>query len=65
LQNEKSYGNYVFIDFFISAQIKPVKFFIMAQHLNQGFMGNNYILSPGYPMPDRSFKVGLSWMLFN
>jgi hypothetical protein len=62
---EKNYGNYVFIDFFISAQIKPVKFFIMAQHLNQGFMGSNYILAPNYPMPDRSFKVGLSWMLFN
>ncbi|HKC68391.1 MAG TPA: putative porin [Bacteroidia bacterium] len=65
LQNEKSYGNYVFIDFFISAQIKPVKFFLMAQHLNQGFMGNNYILTPNYPMPDRSFKAGLCWMLFN
>ena len=65
LQNDKSYGNYVFIDFFISAQIKPVKFFIMAQHLNQGFMGSNYILTPGYPMPDRSFKAGLCWMLFN
>jgi hypothetical protein len=65
LQNEKSYGNYVFIDFFISAQIKPVKFFIMAQHINQGFMGYNYILTPNYPMPDRSFKAGLSWMLFN
>lgn len=65
LQNEKNYGNYVFIDFFINAQIKPVKFFIMAQHLNQGFMGNNYILTHNYPMPDRSFKAGLCWMLFN
>ncbi|HTA62324.1 MAG TPA: putative porin [Bacteroidia bacterium] len=65
LQNDKKYGDYVFIDFFISAQIKPVKFFIMAQHINQGFMGNNYILTPGYPMPDRSYKVGFSWMLFN
>ena len=65
LQNDKKEGNYWFIDFFISAQIKPVKFFLMAQHLNQGFMGNNYILSPGYPMPDRSFKAGLCWMLFN
>lgn len=65
LQNDKNYGNYVFIDFFINAQIKPVKFFIMAQHLNQGFMGSNYILTPNYPMPDRSFKAGLVWMLFN
>ena len=65
LQNDKNYGNYVFIDFFISAQIKPVKFFVMAQHVNQGFMGGNYILTPNYPMPDRSIKAGLIWMLFD
>jgi hypothetical protein len=65
LQNDRSYGNYVFIDFFISAQIKPVKFFVMAQHVNQGFMGGNYILTPNYPMPDRSIKAGLIWMLFD
>ena len=65
LQNDKSYGNYIFIDFFISAEIKPVKFFIMAQHINQGFMSTNYILTPGYPMPDRSIKLGLSWLLFD
>ncbi|HEX7413665.1 MAG TPA: putative porin, partial [Bacteroidia bacterium] len=65
LQNDKSYGDYVFIDFFISAEIYPVRFFILAQHLNQGFMGGNYILTPNYPMPDRSFKVGFTWLLFN
>ena len=65
LQNDKSYGNYVFIDFFLSAQIKPVKFFVMAQHVNQGLMGANYILTPNYPMPDRSIKAGLIWMLFD
>ena len=65
LQNEKNYGNYVFIDFFLSAEIKPVKFFVMAQHINQGLMGANYILTPGYPMPDRSIKAGLVWMLFD
>jgi hypothetical protein len=65
LQNDKNYGNYVFIDFFLSAQIKPVKFFVMAQHVNQGLMGANYILTPNYPMPDRSIKAGLIWMLFD
>ncbi|MHB8260166.1 MAG: putative porin [Bacteroidia bacterium] len=65
LQNDKYYGDYVFIDFFISAEIYPVRFFILATHLNQGFMGGNYILTPNYPMPDRSFKFGLTWLLFN
>ena len=68
LQNETTCGNYVFIDFFISAEIYPVRFFIMAQHVNQGLMGNwngNYSLTPNYPMPDRSIKLGLTWLLFN
>ena len=68
LQNETTCGNYVFIDFFISAEIYPVRFFIMAQHVNQGLMGKwdgNYTLTPNYPMPDRSIKCGLTWLLFN
>ena len=68
LQNQTTCGNYVFVDFFISAEIYPVRFFIMAQHINQGIMGNwtgNYTLTPNYPMPDRSIKFGLTWLLFN
>ena len=65
LQNEKNYGNYVFIDAFINFEIHPVKIFIMASHINQGLMGGGYVLTPGYPMPDRSIKFGLIWMLFN
>jgi hypothetical protein len=65
LQNVKNYGNYVFIDAFINFEIHPVKFFIMGSHINQGLMGANYVLTPNYPMPDRSIKFGLIWMLFN
>jgi len=28
-------------------------------------MGGNYTLTPNYPMPDRSIKAGLTWLLFN
>jgi len=65
LQNVKNYGNYVFIDAFINFEIHPVKIFIMASHVNQGLMGGGYVLTPNYPMPDRSIKLGLIWMLFN
>lgn len=64
LQNNKDYGSYVFIDVFINAQIDRFRFFIMAQHANQGLMGS-YMLAPNYPMPDRSFKAGLVWMFFD
>ncbi|MBS1647749.1 MAG: hypothetical protein JST67_10450 [Bacteroidetes bacterium] len=65
LQNNTYCGNYLFVDVFVNFAIGPVKFFVLAQHINQGFMATNYILAPNYPMPDRAFKVGLIWNLFN
>ena len=65
LQETTTYGNYVFADIFINAQIDRFRFFLMVQHVNQGLMGGNYILCPNYPMPERSFKAGLSWMFFD
>ncbi len=65
LQDKKDYGDYVFVDVFLNAQIDRFRFFLMAQHINQGLMGGNYILCPNYPMPDRSLKAGLVWMFFD
>lgn len=65
LQNIKKYGNYPFIDFYICARIKTVRIFFKIDHLNSGLMGNNYILTPGYPINDRSFKLGVSWRFFD
>ncbi len=65
LQNTKEYGNYVFVDFFVNAQIERFRFFLMASHLNQGISGSNYMLCPNYAMPDRSLKAGLTWMFFD
>jgi len=65
LQNEKEYGNYVFVDLFMNAQIDRFRFFIMASHINQGLSGGNYMLCPNYAMPDRSIKAGLTWMFFD
>jgi hypothetical protein len=64
-KQEKNYGEYVFIDIFLNAQIDRFRFFLMASHINQKIMGGNYLLAPNYPMPDRSFKAGLVWMFFD
>jgi len=65
LQNSKKYGNYPFIDFFINARIKTVRIFFKIDHLNYGMSGSNYALTPGYPMNDRAFKLGVSWRFFD
>jgi len=55
-------GNYPFIDFFINARIKPVRIFIKIDHITQGYLGNNYTLTPGYLQNDRAFKFGINWL---
>lgn len=65
VQTNKEVGNYPFVDFFLNARIKPVRFFIKIDHLNQGFSGNNYYLTPGYLQNDRAFKFGLNWLFFD
>lgn len=65
LQNQKEYGNYVFVDVFLNAQIDRFRFFLLASHINQGLSGANYMLTPNYAMPDRSLKAGLCWMFFD
>lgn len=65
LQNNKKYGDYPFIDFFLNAQIKTVRLFIKIDHLNSGWEKNRSMLTPHYPMNDRAFKLGISWRFFN
>lgn len=65
LQDEKEYGNYPFINFFISAKIKEVRVFFKIDHLNSGWSGNKYQMTPDYPMNDRAFKLGISWRFYD
>ena len=65
LQNEREYGNYVWVDVFINAQIERFRFFLLGSHINMGLSGPNFMLAPNYPMPDRSIKAGLCWMFFD
>jgi hypothetical protein len=65
LQDQKKCAAYPFIDFFINAQIKTVRVFFKIDHLNSGWTGNNYFLTPSYPYPDRTFKFGVSWKFYD
>lgn len=65
LQDDKKYGNYPFIDFFINAKIKAVRIFFKIDHLNYSWMGNKYQMTPHYPMNDRAFKLGVSWRFYD
>lgn len=65
LQNERTYGNYPVVDFFLNVKIKVVNAFFKIDHLNNGFSGNNYMLTPHYILNQRSFKFGVSWKFWD
>ncbi|MBK6347542.1 MAG: hypothetical protein IPF68_16745 [Bacteroidales bacterium] len=65
LQNSIKTGDYPYIDAFINIRVKRAKMYLMLKHLNSGLSGYDYIMVPGYPMPDRGFRFGISWTFYD
>lgn len=65
IQNQVKVGGFPMVDFFINAKVKRANLFIKIDHLNAGWTGYNYILTPNYPLMDRALKMGISWGFFN
>jgi outer membrane receptor protein involved in Fe transport len=65
LQDEKEIGNYAYVDVFANFRIKTFRFFLKLEHLNAGFTERVYYTVPHYPMPGRTFKLGISWQFFD
>ena len=65
LQNNFKSDNYPFIDFFVNLKIKRARIYLKFDHVNSGLMGYNYYMIPHYPMSDRAFKFGISWMFYD
>ena len=65
VQTTEKTGGYPFVDFFLNARIKPVKFFVKVDHLTQGMLGGNYYLTPHYLQNDRALKFGINWLFFD
>lgn len=65
LQNDKKVGDYPYVDVFVNFKIKRARVFFKMEHINSGLLGNTYYMIPHYPMPDRAFKFGISWMFYD
>ena len=66
VQNSQNLNFYPIVDFFISAKIWQLKFFVNAENLSYFVVGNkNYFNSPFYPSANFFVRFGLSWQLFN
>jgi hypothetical protein len=64
-QDRKETGNYPFLNVFLNLKLKRTRFFVMLDHLNSGFMGENYYMIPSYPMNIRMLRYGLAWTFYN
>lgn len=64
-QDKVSTGNYPFVNLFLNIKIKRTTIFLMFDHANFGFMGNNYDMVPSYLMNIRMFRYGLCWTFYD
>ncbi len=64
-QNKVLVGNYPFIDVFANLKIKRARVFVKMEHINSGYMGYDYFLTPHYPANDNIFRLGISWLFSN
>ncbi len=58
-------GQYPQLAVYFSGRIKPVNFFIRIDNLLSGIYAKPYYFLPYYMMPDRAFRMGISWMFFD
>lgn len=64
VQNEREFGEFPRLDFFINAKIRQTRIFFKAEHFNSAFTGYNYYSAPNYPYRDFAIRFGLVWNFF-
>ena len=64
-QHEKQLGNYPYFDAFLNLQLKRFRFFLKVEHVNAGWINNNYFSVLHYPRNGRDLKFGVSWTFYD
>ena len=64
VQNKKEIGNFANLDFFFNAKIQRTRIYLIAEHFNSSFFGNNFYSSPNNPYRDFLIRFGVVWNFF-
>ena len=65
-QREYEYGNYPYVDAFLTGKWKRMRIMLKYQHVNKGLFGNGeYFSAANYPLNPGMFKIGLSWGFYD
>lgn len=65
IQNEKEIGDFYYLNMYSSFQLKSFKVYFLLENVLKDLLPYNYYSVPGYPMPDRVFRLGFKWRFFN
>jgi len=65
MQRQTKTGGFVYPTLFVRAQIKRAVVFAELANFTAGLMKVNYWQIPGYPLPDRAFRFGVTWSFLN
>lgn len=64
LQDDREYGGFPLLDFFVNFKVKTMRVFFKLEHFNSGFSEKNYYSAPTYPYRDFVIRFGLVWNFF-
>lgn len=65
IQKERKTGNYPVIDPFVNFHLKRANIFVKYDHINQGWIDNNYFHTIGYPVNPGGLRFGVSWNFYD
>lgn len=65
LQNNTTVTRYLWTDAFVNMKIRSVRITIKSDNVLQGLFKPGADLIPGWPLPDRTFKLMINWMFWN
>lgn len=64
LQNRKQVGNYPYVDAHVALKLKRARIYFQATNLFSLTGYHYYYTTPGYPMRDQRFVLGVNWRFY-
>jgi len=64
-QSNQLIGNYPFVGAFWNVEIKRLRFYLRAEHINYGLMQSNYFYTPSYPTNRLVIRYGVTWAFYD
>jgi hypothetical protein len=59
------FDTYPIVDLWVRASLRKANIFLKYEYVNQGLQSKGYYTVNRYPMPDKLFKIGLSWNFYD